>query len=196
MGHLGGILGRLGVSWRVLGASWAPLGPSWARLGPQKPSNINPDSTWNGKRRSFFLCVLVSGASAVLWGLECVLGRKIRSKSTPKRFMLVSFGVILGVWAPPGRLLAPKHVLDGLGGGFWVALGRFLARLGGLLGGGALGRIGGLWAPKVPPRGPKRHPRGLQEAPKRPQETPKRPRRAFWGLIGVQTENAYFSNTN
>ena len=67
---LGGVLGaleaswwRLGVSWahleaswRRLGASWRVLGASWGRLGgvlARKPSQHKPDSTWNGKRRSF-----------------------------------------------------------------------------------------------------------------------------------------------
>ena len=44
--RLGGILGRLGASWGRLGAI---LEASWAPKHPQD----KPDSTWNGKRRSF-----------------------------------------------------------------------------------------------------------------------------------------------
>ncbi len=56
----------MGASWRRLGASCAVLGPSWGVLGrlgafravleaswAPKPPQHKPDSTWNGKRRSF-----------------------------------------------------------------------------------------------------------------------------------------------
>ena len=82
MGTSWGVLGRLGdvlgASWRVLGASWAHLGASWERLGTSwPPSSLQdrkkivfqwffkvfypqhkPDSTWNGKRRFLFGCLL------------------------------------------------------------------------------------------------------------------------------------------
>ena len=162
----------------------------WRRLGLQNHPQHKPDSTWNGKRRSFFLCVLVSCASAVLWGLGCVLGRKIHSKSTPKRLILGAFwgsGRLLdGLWLPSASWTALGAAFGWLWGGSWPVLGASWGALWGVL--GASGR------PRSPPRGPKRPPRGLQEAPKRPQETAKRPRRAFWGFIGAKAENAYFSN--
>ena len=65
-GRLGAFGGVLGASWRRLGASCAVLGPSWGVLGPLgafravleaswAPEDLQdkPDSTWNGKRRSF-----------------------------------------------------------------------------------------------------------------------------------------------
>ena len=73
LGGLGGLLGRLGASWARLGGLLgrlgrvlASLGASWvilvrlgrilARLGSVlEPKSLQhkPDSTWNGKRRSF-----------------------------------------------------------------------------------------------------------------------------------------------
>ena len=87
LGTSWGVLGRLGdvlgASWRVLGASWAHLGASWERLGTsQPPSSLQdrkklvfhwffnvfypqhkPDSTWNGKRRFLFGCLLLASLS-------------------------------------------------------------------------------------------------------------------------------------
>ena len=69
-GGLGASWGVLGASWGLLGASWGHLGASWSVLGrlgrllgrpdavleaswaPKDPQD-KPDSTWNGKRRSF-----------------------------------------------------------------------------------------------------------------------------------------------
>ena len=47
--RLGAVLGRLGASWGVL----ERLGGVWAPSWPSKTSQHKPDSTWNGKRRSF-----------------------------------------------------------------------------------------------------------------------------------------------
>ena len=78
-GHLGASWARLGASWRPLGASLAHLVRHLARLGAswppsslqnrkklekptknhQKPPQHKPDSTWNGKRRSFEVVSLV-----------------------------------------------------------------------------------------------------------------------------------------
>ena len=119
----------------------------------------------------FFLCVLVSGASAVLWGLGCVLGRKIHSKSTPKRLILVSFwgsGRLLGgLWLPSASWTALGAAFGWLWGGSWPVLGASWGALWDVL--GASGR------PRSPPRGPKRLPRGFQEAPKRPPTGSKPP---------------------
>ena len=84
----------------------------------------------------------------------------------------------MGVWAPPGRLVAPKRVLDGSGGGFWVALGRFLARLGGLLRARWVA-VGASGRPRSLPRRPKNGPRWPQDAPRRLPRGPKRPPRGL-----------------
>ena len=150
------------MSWGHLGASWVVL----AHLGGVLGATCGVLSVLEAHGRRFRLKENIP-----------YIPREINVKTTqihPKTLLnppkiepqTAHFGVILGVGAAPGRLLAPRRVLDGFWDNFWVALGRFLGRPGRLLGAcsGALGASG---RPRSPTRGPERHPRGTQEAPKR-----------------------------
>ena len=92
----------MGASWRRLGPSCAVLGPSWNVLGrlgafravleaswAPKPPQHKPDSTWNGKRRSF-------KGSFMQKPYGTTLDRKVSSKSRSLRSLRSPCGVSLG----------------------------------------------------------------------------------------------------
>ena len=153
LGCPGGILVHLGSSWRILGAF---LGSTCGVLSVLEAHGRR----FRLKENLPYIPREIDVKTPQIHPKTLLNPPKIEPQTA-------HFGVILGVGAAPGRLLAPRRVLDCFWANVWVALGRFLGRPGRLLGASS-GALGASGRPRTPTRGPERHPRGTQEAPKRP----------------------------
>ena len=101
-GRLGAVLGRLGASWGVL----ERLGGVWAPSWPSKTSQHKPDSTWNGKRRSFKGSFMQKPQRTILDRKASSSSRTLRSlRSLAALALRVFIGVSLGFcWGVAGDL--------------------------------------------------------------------------------------------